>query len=197
MGTKLTVLCLLAASAAAGQSIGAGIKGGIPLTNVFKASGLIGSEPFRASTQRFTIGPMFELRLPFGLGAEFDILYKRIDQTGGSVRPGQTVSGTATSWEFPVLGKYRFAPGPVSPYIEGGVSVHRLSGYLRQFRTLPDPPSSQPEGELSRRGVVLGAGFELKLPLLRISPGLRFSHWGAHEDVPGTNALDFLVGVTF
>ncbi len=167
------------------------------MTDVFKASGLIGSEPFRASTQRFTIGPMFELRLPLGLGVEFDILYKRFDQTGGSVRPGETVAKTGTSWEFPLLGKYRFAPGPVTPYVEGGVSVHHLSGYLQQFRTLPSPPSSQPEGSASRRGLVLGAGFELKVPFLRIAPGIRFSHWGSRLDVPSTNALDFLVGVTF
>ena len=34
-----------------------------------------------ASAQRFTIGPMLELRLPCGAGLEFDALYKRFDQT--------------------------------------------------------------------------------------------------------------------
>lgn len=194
---RLGLLVLVLISAASGQRLSAGLKGGIPLTDVFKATGFIGNEPFRASTSRFTIGPMFELRLPFGLGAEFDILYKRFEQTGGAVGGG-TATKTGSSFEFPLLGKYRFKRRPlVEPYVEGGVAYNRLSGVLSAFRTLPSPPSSQPEESSTRRGMVLGAGIELKLLVIRVSPGLRYTHWGGKDALPASNAVDFLVGVSF
>jgi opacity protein-like surface antigen len=183
-------------SIAAAQSVGIGVKGGVPSGDAFKATGFIGGEPFRAKTQRFTVGPMFEVRFPFGLGIEFDALYKRFDQTGGSVRGG-TVTKTGSSWEFPLLGKYRFGRSFAKPYVEAGVSFNHLSGYLLAFRTLPSPPSDQPVGSTTRTGFVVGAGVELKLPVVRISPGFRFSRWGDQLFVPSANAVDFLIGISF
>ncbi len=189
-------LFFLSLSIAAAQSVGVGVKGGVPFNDVFRATGLIGSEPFHAHTQRFTIGPMLDVRLPLGVGIEFDALYKQFDQTGGAVSGG-TLAKTGRCWEFPLLGKYRFGSSALKPYVEGGVSFNRLSGYLLPFRTLPSAPASQPEGSSTRTGLALGAGIELKLPLIRISPGIRFSHWGDNVSVPSTNAADFLVGVSF
>lgn len=94
-------------------------------------------------------------RLPFGLGVEFDALYKRFDQTGSSINGG-TAAKTGTSWEFPLLGKYRFGRSFAKPYAEGGVSLNHLSGYLLPFRT---PISQQPEGPLHGRA----------WPLVRVS----------------------------
>ena len=176
--------------------MGLGVKGGVPFNDVFHARGFIGGEPFRASTQRFTVGPMLDVRLPFGLGIEFDALYKRFDQTGGGVRGG-TVAKTGTSWEFPLLGKYRFGSSAAKPYLDAGVSFNRLSGYLTPFRSLPSPLSEQPVGSTTRTGLAVGAGIELKVSIVRISPGIRFSHWGDKLLVPGSNAADFLIGVSF
>ncbi len=187
---------LFSLSTAAAQSVGIGVKGGVPSGDAFKATGFIGGEPFGANTQRFTVGPMFEVRLPFGLGIEFDALYKRFDQTGGSVHGG-TVTKTGSSWEFPLLGKYRFGRSFAKPYVEAGISFNHLSGYLLPFRTFSFRPSDQPVGSSTRTGFAVGAGIELKVPVVRISPGFRFSHWGDQLFVPSTNAVDFLIGISF
>jgi hypothetical protein len=155
---KPCFLLILFTFVAAAQAISAGVKGGIPFNDVFKAAGSIGSEPFHASTQRFTVGPMLEVRLYSGLGIEFDALYKRFEQTGGGVRGG-TVAKTGSSWEFPLLGKYRFGSGAAKPFVEGGVSFNRLGGYLMDFRTLPSPPSTQPKDQ--PRGRVPHSGWGL------------------------------------
>ena len=194
---RFEVLLLLPISIAAAQSVGAGVKGGVPFGSVFTATGYIGGEPFRSNKQRFTVGPMLEIRLPMGLGVEFDALYKRFDQSGGSIRAGATVAKTGSSWEFPLLGKYRFGRSFVKPYIETGVSFNHLSGFLLPFRTLPSPPSDQPEGSTTRTGVAVGAGIELKLTRVRLSPGIRYSPWGDKWFVPGSNVVDLLLSVVF
>ena len=136
---------------------------------------------------------MLDIRLPFGFGVEFDALYKRFDQNGDSVNGG-TVAKAGSSWEFPLLGKFRFGHALLKPYLEGGVAFNHLSGYLLPFRT---PTSQQPEGSTTRTGFAVGAGLELKLFALRLSPDIRFSHWGSQAFVPSTNATDFLIGLTF
>jgi opacity protein-like surface antigen len=184
---------LLFASNAAAQSVGVGVKGGVPLNDVLESSRTFGGQTFKANTNRFTVGPMLDIRLPFGFGVEFDALYKRFDQTGDSINGG-TVAKTGTSWEFPLLGKFRFGHSFAKPYVEAGVSFNHLGGYLLPFRT---PISQQPEGSTARTGLTVGAGVELKFSALRLSPGIRFSHWGSETFVPSTNAADFLIGLTF
>ena len=76
------------------------------------------------NTQRFTVGPMLEVRLPLGLGVDFDALYKRFNQTRTGVGITGTASKTGSSWEFPLLAKYRFGSWPAKPYVEGGVSFY-------------------------------------------------------------------------
>lgn len=137
---KIGLVLVLSISCATAQGLGIGIKGGVPFSDVFKATGetgLLATEISRTSTQRFTLGPMLEVRFPFGLGVEFDALYKRFDQTGESIQAGSTVMKTGNSWEFPLLGKYRIARSFAKPYVEAGVSFNHLSGYLVPFRTLP------------------------------------------------------------
>jgi opacity protein-like surface antigen len=185
-------LFLLSISIAAAQNVGFGVKGGVPFGDVFTL------EPFRPHTQRFTVGPMLDVRLPLGFGIEFDALYKRYDQTGPSIRVGSTVSKTGSSWEFPLLGKYRFGSAFAKPYVDAGVSFNRLRDILLPFRTLPTPPSEQPQGSYTRVGFAVGAGIEFKLPVVRVSPSFRFSHWGNQRIIlPSTNVVDFLIGVSF
>ncbi len=177
------------------QHIGVGLKGGVPLSDVLHPEGRsIGGAPFLADTQRFTLGPMLDIRLPLGLGFEFDALYKRFDQTAGSVVPGTPVSKTGSSWEFPLLGKYRFPMPIVHPYVEAGVTFNRLGGVLQPWRGFV---SEQPTGSESRRGVALGAGIEVKVIKARVSAELRYSHWGEKNLVPSTNLADFLIGISF
>ncbi len=170
-----------------------GVKGGVPFNDVFQARDTIGGEPFHSHTQRFTVGPMLDVRVPLGFGIEFDALYAGFDQTGGSVRGG-TVAKTGSSWAFPLLAKYRFGSSAARPFVEAGVTFNHLSSYLVPFRSLPP---EQPTESTTRTGVAAGAGVELKFSIVRISPGIRFSHWGDRLFVPRTNAAAFLVGVSF
>src|SRR5438128_584707 len=128
-------LFVLSVSIAVAQSVGVGVKGGIPFGDVFTLGDVFAA--FNSHTQRFTVGPMLDVRLPFGFGIEFDALYKRYDQTGPSIRAGSTVSKTGSSWEFPLLGKYRFGSAFAKPDVEAGVSFNHLSYILLPFRTLP------------------------------------------------------------
>jgi opacity protein-like surface antigen len=193
---KFGLGCLLFLSAAAAQNLGLGVKGGVPFTDVLETSRSFGSQTFQAKTNRYTVGPTLEIRLPFGLSVEFDALYKRFEQNGSSVTGG-TVAKTGSSWEFPLLGKYHFGQAFTKPYVEAGISFKHLSGYLLPFRSLPAPPAVQPIGSTTRAGLAVGAGVEFQLHFLRISPGIRFSHWGEQLFVPGTNAVDFLIGASF
>jgi hypothetical protein len=158
-------------SIAAAQSVGVGMKGGVPFSGVFTATGSIGTEPFVASTQRFTIGPMLELRLPVGAGIEFDALYKRFDQTGGSIHSGTTVAKIGSSWEFPLLAKYRFGPSFANPYVEAGVSFNRLNGYLLPFRTFADSPFRSAGGVQHTDGFGSWYGYRVEVPHRANFPG--------------------------
>jgi hypothetical protein len=64
------------------------------------------------------------------------------------------------TFEFPVLGKYKFGAGRVKPLVEAGPS----------FRLLTD--------NSSLFGVTAGTGLEMRLRSLKIAPALRFTHWG-------------------
>src|SRR5262245_41241381 len=98
-GMKYLVTFLLAAGAAFSQPFGAGIKGGVPLTDFVSAAGN-GNLSYLAHTNRYVVGPFVELRLPFHLGIEFDALYRRIDYTASS--GSSSTSITSGAWEFPL-----------------------------------------------------------------------------------------------
>ena len=88
------------------QPFAAGIKAGVPLTDFLNAAEN-GTFNYSAPTQRYIIGGVAELRLPFGLGVEADALYRSLQYTGG-LSLG-TIKGSASNWEFPLLLKYRFS----------------------------------------------------------------------------------------
>jgi opacity protein-like surface antigen len=183
-------LFVLTAGLALGQPVGFGLKVGAPLTDVL-ATAPGGAVQYISSTHRYTVGPFVELRLPGNLALEVDALYKSYEyQRVIPSNTGQSVS----SWEFPVVGKYRLWSGPLRPYIEGGVAFSRITD-------LPDVV------ELNHRtnyGIVLGAGVELKLGPLRIAPELRYNGWTFRNfDSPlgslqsKRNQASVLVGISF
>lgn len=67
-------------------------------------------------------------------------------------------------WEFPILAKYRLPLPFVKPFLAGGPS----------FRT----SSSAIEHYLSKVGVTTGVGVEAAAWKVRLSPEVRFVHWG-------------------
>lgn len=177
-------------SFASGQSLVVGVKGGLPLTQAVNVGRRVAGQDVSVSTARYTVGPMVELRLPFGLGIEFDALIKRFDQSAGAE------TRTDTSMEFPLLLKYRGSGPGVRPYVEGGVTHQRLSGVRTTLQSAARLEVPDLSGD-TRRGGCFGAGFEAGGGRKRFSLGLRYSRWAGRPLLPSTNMLDALAGFTF
>jgi len=229
------VACLLlaAASSAFAQHISLGIKAGVPLTGLLRTEYEHGRccESVATQTRRYTIGPVVDIGLPLGFGVEFGALYKRFDQqsyavtTTGFVRvvfedgdedsyPIQQTAGISAvghSWEFPVAVQYRFFKSAIRPYVEGGVSLNRLSNVYSfqnvslNFRQLPFTFAPL-RGSFTRVGPLFGMGVDVKLHRVHVTPGLRYTHYNklsaltACSSGPGcrsNKAVDILVGFTF
>ena len=73
---KPLFLLLLSSAAAFSQPFGFGIKGGVPMTDFLSATSRPAGLSYIANTNRYVVGPMAELRLPFGFGIEVDALYR-------------------------------------------------------------------------------------------------------------------------
>lgn len=193
-------LALLAPLCFGQHLLSVGLKGGVPASDAFSDQTTHGVDVITHSfseSKNYVIGPMAELRLPFGFSVEADALYRPLNLSiVTTVLPQPTPFRSVTdisSWEFPILGKYHFLHVPVvSPYVEAGPI----------FRTVGSSASY-----LSNHGFALGAGVDLKLLLVRITPEIRYSRWGgdaaaaalggvvaAHSNL---NQAEFLVGLSF
>jgi opacity protein-like surface antigen len=209
---RLFLLTFTTVITAWAQPFSIGVKGGVPLTDFFQTV----SNPtvsFHSSTTRYIVGPAFELRLPAGFGIEFDVLYRRLNfsSTANLVDVFTQSRTTGNAWEFPLVLKKKFGRGPLKPYLEGGVAFDRLSGFeqvtTRLFAGRNSATSKGPPTELRDNfstGAVVGAGIELHALFLRVSPEIRYTHWGVEQfrDTLGLlrsnqNQTEFLVGITF
>ncbi len=173
-----------------------GVIGGVGLTDAFSNSSIIGvdtnSQTF-SDAKDYIFGPSLQVNLPFGLAVEGDALYRPLSfATKNTVLSSVISSSTRiSSWEFPVLAKYRLPIPLAKPFIEAGPSF-RTAGHMG--------------GNLSNAGFTVGGGIELHAILVRISPQLRYTHWSA-DSAPATgvspggssnqNQAEFLVGFSF
>ena len=128
------------------------------------------------------------------------------------------VMGTITSdtangpREFPMLGKFHFLHLPVlSPYIGAGVSFRHLGGissfteqpFIFGFPLMRSTSTTSPTlDNRSRHGGTVGLGAAMRVGLLRISPEIRYTHWGEDRNLDkwlysNQNQVDFLLGVAF
>jgi len=204
------LLFLCGAVSVFAQPFSAGIKGGVPLTDFLNAASN-GTFNYTAPNQRYIIGGVAELRLPLGLGVEFDALYRRLTYTGSGnlVDVFTTANTSGSNWEFPLLLKYRFHFPVVRPYLDAGVAWDTLAG-LKQTISEVSPvglSSTSTPSELKHNttmGVVLGAGVDIHAVFLHISPEIRFTRWNTAQisDAAGLlhsnlNQGEFLVGITF
>jgi opacity protein-like surface antigen len=198
---RLVLLWLIGTLSASAQLISGGIRGGLPLTDFYQAVSSSGASLSSTST-RFIIGPTIELHLPAGFGLEADAVYRHFDYRA-SVNLIDSLAnlGASNGWEFPLLLKYRL-PGPfVRPFLDAGVAFDRWSGF-KQLQVLAVTTRSDVSG--TNTGFVAGAGIELHTPLIRLSPEIRYTRWGASSitDVSGAlrsnqNQVEVLVGLTF
>jgi hypothetical protein len=181
---KILVYAVFTLAAASAQNIGYGLRGGIPLNDFLSAESKTGAITNVVKGKgNVIIGPMFEVRLPLGLGIEMDALYRRWNANG----PLST--GSANSWEFPVYGKFR-VPGIIArPYAGAGMNFQRI-GDISRFL-------GGTTADRSRLGLLGAAGVEIKVPKVRISPEIRFTHWNNSGPIRSTNQIDLLVGISF
>jgi hypothetical protein len=94
--------------------------------------------------------------------------------------------------------RYHFSLPSIRPYVEGGYSYNHISRILTPYfpvynpglvpQTLEDPAVTT----LNRIGFLFGSGVDFKLPLIDVTPGIRYMHY----DKGRPNTVDFLVGVT-
>mgnify|MGYP000375874496 CR=1 FL=1 len=178
------VTALFAAMPVGAQNIGYGVRGGVPLTDFLKAESKTGTlTNVLRGRGNVIIGPMLDLRLPFGLGIEANALYRRWNAEG------IISTGSANTWEFPVYGKVRVPGVVVRPYFGGGLNFQRLGDVKALLGgTVVDS---------NRRGFLGAGGVEIKAPFVRISPEVRFTRWGDSGPLRSTNQVDFLVGLSF
>ncbi len=191
--------------------VSVGIKAGGSLTRKFlRFVDYINSD---AGTKRYTIGPVMDIALPRGLGLEVGAMYKRSDEQSFSATllsivdtdegPAASfrynrVSTVGRSWEFPVAGQYRFSLRSMRPYVEGGVSYNHLHNIYEPLPSFSGQAERSPSLHLvNRKGVLLGGGADIKLHMIHVTPGLRYTHYDKGDPfLIAPNAVDFLVGFT-
>lgn len=195
---KLLTICFLGATwmcvSAFGQEssspIGLGVKGGVPLNDAFVVRQQ-NPVDYVADTHRYTFGPYVEVRLPAGFGVELDALYQTYEYR--QVVPAPTIDQNSHAWEFPLVLKKRFLPGPVKPYLEAGAAFSHLSvGDVRELN------------DRNTWGLVLGGGVDLKVGPIHFTPEVRYTRWTSREfDSPGTllqsnlNVASVMLGIGF
>ena len=199
------------------RRVSAGIKIGVPLTQVAE-TGIPGNE---MQTKRYTFGPVVNVTLIRGVSVELGAMYKRIDQQatattvlgyvvlsdedGYVIEEHHRVSTAGRSWEFPIAAQYHFSLRSIRPYVEGGLSFNHLANI---FSYPPFAPGvvgvtfEPTRNTVNRRGLLVGAGAEIKYHFIHLTPGIRFTRYPTRlyeSTVPPyrTNAVDFLVGFRF
>ena len=170
--------------------IGFGVKGGVPLNDAF----VVRQEnpvDYIAGTHRYTFGPYVEVRLPAGFGIELDALYQTYEYR--QVVPAPTIDQNSHAWEFPLVVKKRFLPGPVKPYVEAGAAFSHLS--VSDLANLNDR---------NTWGLVVGGGVDLKVGPVHFTPEVRYTRWTSRQfDSPGgllqsnLNVAAVMLGIGF
>lgn len=201
---KSCALLSLAVVAGFAQTLKFGTRAGAKLTNFFSFEHNYAHSDFVNNSKCYVLGPMFELRLPFGFGFEADALYRH-----GAYRLAAmnefTWSGSANSWQFPLLAKYRFSTRAIRPYADAGFAFDKLTGVsegvVQSFGNIALPARA---GSRIGKGLVLGAGLDIHA-VLHFAPELRFTRWGGsqYQDQyydrvrASRNQVQFLLGITF
>jgi Outer membrane protein beta-barrel domain len=196
-----------------------GVRGGLPFMTAFVNDGFgkvsypstrcgdfsptacIASDA-RVQTSRasrnYLIGPSVEVHLPLSLSLEADALYAPVSlalpglpSLAGFLlgEPSLPTIGTFNSWQFPVMGKYKFHTPFLRPYLDAGPTFRTVPAVFNQY--------------LSHAGVTAGVGAEAAAWKLRIAPEVRFVHWSSDaSNTPSfyasrRNQAQFVVGLLY
>ncbi len=211
---KPLILLFVGGAAAFSQPFTFGVKGGVPLTDFLNVASALPDQPSAlANTNRYVVGPTVELRLPAGLGIEFDALFRQYDYqtTGGLIVGSTSTKANTNAWEFPLLLKYRMPTRVVRPFLDAGVAWDHLQGIEATVTRIVSPlvttttqTSNPPElKETTTMGAVFGAGLDIHLLVLHLSPEVRYTRWTSQHFTFGNvlnsshNQAEFLLGITF
>jgi hypothetical protein len=198
---KLLALGAFWAISASAQSIfSIGVIGGAPFTDVVNATNQ-NNPAFVSNSTTFTVGPSFQVNLPLSLRIEVDALYRpySFTATGPPMFVGIAVPTTVSGseWTFPVLAQYRFKTPVVKPFVEVGVSFDHLSNLSTAASDITSGPGTLIHQ--TNAGVVLGGGVDVKIPFIRLSGEVRYTHQGSayFQGISNLNQAEVLVGVHF
>jgi hypothetical protein len=196
----LGAFCAISASA---QSIfSVGVIGGAPFTDVVNATNQ-NNFSFVSKSTNFTVGPAFQVNLPLSLRIEVDALYRPYSFTATPAVPAPFAASIApanvsgTQWSFPILAQYRFKTPLVKPFVEVGVSFDHLSNLSAAANEITSGPGMLIHQ--TNAGVVLGGGVDVKIPFIRLSGELRYTHQGSafFQGISNLNQAAVLLGVHF
>lgn len=217
-------IVILSLAPAFARDFHAGIQAGLPLTEYFEAgfynAGLHGGGHYSSGTRRYVLGAFAEWQPYRALGVQAGLLYHRIgysallnrfdSATGGFANSDINVYGN--SWDFPLLGKYRFGrrfplcfgAGGVLRYIGPvrGRGVETAGSLVTGASTTTPIDTSQPSDVRKRfyPGFTAAGGIEFPVGRLRIVPEIRYTRWLANISGPGgalrfaPNQVEFLIG---
>ncbi len=200
---KLLIAALIPASMALAGPLSFGVKAGVPFTDAFKTA-RSGNLSYVTENKHWTVGPELDINLLFGLSIEVDALYRRLNYESTQTLGDQIAHAatTANAWDFPLLLKWKLAPGAFRPYVSVGPTFRGLTNLKRAGNFFSEDSSSSVElKDRFNTGFTLGSGVQL---LGHISPEIRYTRWGWNNfrDTSGllkTNPdeVTFLVGFTF
>lgn len=154
-----------------------GVKGGVPFTDILSIPNIVSSPVTTLEkSNNYLIGPVAELRIPFGFAFEVDGIYHASDYhlTTNNI----TTTLTASSWEIPYLAKFRFPIPLLKPFVSAG-------GAYRSFTDLPNNLITP-----THNAFVLGGGLELRISRLRLSGEARWLHWNSPPNNSNVARLD-------
>lgn len=198
----LVVLTVSSRSLLPAQHVSFGFVGGTPLTRDFPitrtfytasetSTDLIAFDWF-SDTRSFLAGLSVEIDLGKGFSLEGNALHRNLHLQMRFIFPDGSVQeageATVSTWEWPILAKYRFPPrGAVRAFVEAGPS----------FRTRHNPVPSEP----SQVGGTVGTGMEFGFGRFRISPAVRYTRWQYDGDYPRAatkrDQIEFLTGFSY
>jgi len=142
---------------------GLGVKGGVPTTDLLTSN--LGTTATLHQQGNYIVGPVGEVRIPFGFALEVDGLYHGTNYTVTNAPTGVT-SIDSSSWEIPYLAKFRLPIPLLKPFLAGG-------GAYRTFNGLPAGVTP------SHSAFVAAGGLELRISRVRLSAEGRYLRWGS------------------
>jgi hypothetical protein len=174
-----------------------GARGGAALND--DANSIASYASNRSLAKTYVVGPTVGVRLPLGFSVEGDALYNRQSLNLGQLS-GFSAGVHSDSWEFPVMLKFTPGRGMLAPVFGAGVSVR----HINNFGSIPSYIFNSTT-DANSVGFVAGAGFQWRAGVVNITPEFRYTRWQSNSlaqsiidaFVPGRNAAQVLIGITF